>query len=190
ARQYMQESPWGVALPLEEFAFWHIHLEHAKCDSRGRLSSSKETKGKAVSDRRNQNVLTTNDLGNWYYKDFAKLFEEQFQDKMDALEKNDLSDSDSTTWTKLVFLRPASCEKAVFLETEQKLCMNLYDAAGKAVVVEVVYSKDEAEGIRYLEKITNDNLPCFFGKIYLSGGIIRMYPVAVFGKKELIEGTL
>ena len=84
-----------------------------------------------------------------------------------------------------MFLRPASCEKAVFLETEQKLCMNLYDKAGKAVVVEVVYSKDEADGIRYLEKITNENLPCFFGKIYLRGGMIRMYPVAVFGRREL-----
>ncbi|MDE5698224.1 MAG: hypothetical protein K2I96_12580 [Lachnospiraceae bacterium] len=54
-------------------------------------------------------------------------------------------------------------------------------------MVEIVYSKDEAEGIRYLEKITNENLPCFFGKIYLRGGRIRMYPVAVFRKKELNE---
>lgn len=65
--------------------------------------------------------------------------------------------------------------------------MNLYDEAGKAVVVEVVYSKDEAEGIWYLERITNENLPCFFGKIYLRGGRIRMYPVAVFNRNALKE---
>ncbi|MDE7203098.1 MAG: SWIM zinc finger family protein [Lachnospiraceae bacterium] len=184
--RYIQETPWGLSVPLRELAFWHIHLEQAKSDSRGRLSSSKETKGQLIRDRRaDKNTLTTDVLGKWYYQDFAQLFEEQFQDKIDILEKNDLSDSDSTTRTKLVFLRPASCDQAVFLETEQKLCMNLYDEAGKAVVVEVVYSRDEAEGIRYLEKITNENLPCFFGKVYLRGGMIRMYPVAVFGRKEL-----
>ncbi|MDE5824926.1 MAG: SWIM zinc finger family protein, partial [Lachnospiraceae bacterium] len=184
--RYTQETPWGLSVPLRELVFWHIHLEQAKSDSRGRLSSSKETKGQLIRDRRaDKNTLTTDVLGKWYYQDFAQLFEEQFQDKIDTLEKNDLSDSDSTKRTKLVFIRPASCDQAVFLETEQKLCMNLYDEAGKAVVVEVVYSKDEAEGIRYLEKITNENLPCFFGKVYLRGGIIRMYPVAVFGRKEL-----
>lgn len=173
AQRHGQEAPWGLPVSLKELAFWHIHLEQAKCDSRGRLSSSKETKGQTVGDRRDKNALTTSSLGKWYYQDFARLFEEQFR-----------GDGSSG---KLVFLRPASCGKAVFLETEQKLCMNLYDAAGKAVVVEVVYSRDEAEGIRYLEKITNENLPCFFGKVYLRDGRIRMYPVAVFGKKELIN---
>lgn len=187
-RHYVQETPWGLQVPLRELAFWHIHLERAKCDSRGRLSSSKETRGELIRDRRAGNgTLSIETLGKWYYQDFAQLFEEQFQDQVDALEKNSLSDSDNAAATKLVFLRPSSCEKAVFLETEQKLCMNLYDGAGKAVVVEVVYSKDEAEGIRYLEKITNEKLPCFFGKIYLRNGRIRMYPIAVFDRKELNE---
>ncbi len=183
--RYTQETPWGLSVPLQELAFWHIHLTQAKCDSRGRLSSSKETKGELIRDRRaDNNALTTDLLGACYYRDFAQLFAELFQGKMDTLEN---TEADSAAQTQLVFLRPASCEKAVFLETEQKLCMNLYDEAGKAVVVEIVYSKDEAEGIRYLEKITNENLPCFFGKIYLRGGRIRMYPVAVFRKKELNE---
>jgi len=186
SQRYMQETPWGLSVPLRELAFWHIHLEQAKCDSRGRLSSSRETKGELLRDRRvDQNMLTTDMLGKWYYQDFAQLFVEQFQDTIDRVEKSGSSDSDDTPQTNLVFLRPASCEKAVFLETEQKLCMNLYDEAGKAVVVEVVYSKDEAEGIRYLERITDENLPCFFGKAYLRDGTIRMYPVAVLGRKEL-----
>lgn len=188
---YRSETPWGLSVPLRELAFWQIHLEQAKCDSRGRLSASKETRGEMIRDRRvDKNMLTTDILGQWYYQDFAQLFEEQFQRKENVSEEGISQDSDSEMRTKLVFLRPASCEKAVFLETEQKLCMNLYDEAGKAVVVEVVYSKDEAEGIRYLERITNENLPCFFGKVYLRGGRIRMYPVAVFNKKELNETEL
>lgn len=186
--RYRSETPWGLSIPLRELAFWHIHLERARCDSRGRLSSSKETRGELVRDRRaDSNTLTTDLLGKWYYQDFAQLFTEQFQDKIDISEKSNSPDPNDTAQTKLVFLRPASCGKAVFLETEQKLCMNLYDEAGKAVVVEVVYSRDEAEGIRYLERITNENLPCFFGKVYLRGGRIRMYPIAVFDRKELSE---
>ncbi len=33
----------------------------------------------------------------------------------------------------------------------------------------------------------NPVLPCFFGKMYLRGGRIRMYPAAVFRKKDLNE---
>lgn len=182
AQRYVQETPWGVPLPFRELAFWHIHLEQAKCDSRGRLSSSKETKGQLVRDRRREsNMLTADLLGKWYYQDFAQLFEEQFGEQTDASEKSSPA--------KLVFINPASCEPAVFQETEQKLCMNLYDTADKAVVVEVGYSKDEAEGIQYLEKITDRNLPCFLGKIYLRDGRIRMYPIAVFDRDELDAGT-
>lgn len=178
AQRYVQETPWGLQLPFRELAFWHIHLEQAKCDSRGRLSSSQETRGHLVRDRRREsNVLTADLLGKWYYRDFARLFEEQFGEQTDVFEKNGPA--------KLVFINPASCDPAVFQETEQKLCMNLYDAADRAVVVEVGYSKDEAEGIRYLEKITDRNLPCFFGKIYLRDGRIRMYPIAVFDRDEL-----
>lgn len=178
SQQYIQQTPWGLPIPFRELAFWHIRLEQAKCDSRGRLSSSKETRGQLICDRRSdKTMLTAEFLGRWYYQDFARLFEEQFQEQTETSEKSNL--------TKLVFLNPTSCEPAVFQETQQKLSMKLYDAAGKAVVVEVVYSRDEAEGIQYLEQLTDRNLPCFFGKIYLQDGIIRMNPIAVFDRDEL-----
>lgn len=197
-RRYTLETPWGLPVPLMDLAFWQLHLEQARCDGRGRLSSGKDTKGHLVQDRRSKNILTTEVLGKWYYKDFAQLFREQFMANwnapevdidpentvfyVDGAETADVYGNDGRQ-TKLVFLCPESCDQAVFLDTEQKLCMNLYDVAGKAVVVEVVYSKDEAGGIEYLEKVTNENLPIFFGKVYLRGGIIRMYPIAVFEKK-------
>lgn len=188
-QQYPQETPWRLGLPFHELAFWHIHLEQAKCDNRGRLSSSKETKGQLLQDRRTeQNMLTADILGKWYYHDFAQLFEELFQDGRTAPEKSGLPGADSTSRTKLVFLGPVSCGKAVFLETEQKLYMDLYDASGKVVVVEVAYSENEAEGIRYLEKITDENLPCFFGRVYLRDGRLRLYPISVFNRNEL-SGT-
>lgn len=191
-RRYAQETPWGLPVSLMDLAFWQLHLEQAKCDERGRLSASKDTKGQLVQDRRSQNTLTTEVLGKWYYQDFAQLFKEQFLADWNMPEMDGTSEavdsyaaeSETGRQTKLVFLCPASCDPAVFEETQQKLCMNLYDEAGKVVVVEIVYSREESEGIQYLENITNENLPSFFGKVYFRNGIIRMYPVAVFEKKD------
>lgn len=196
---YTQEPPWGLTIPFRDFASSYIHLGNAKCDNRGRLSSSKETKGRLLKERAGENVLTTEILGKWYYQDFVQLFQDFFHtdkqidmavaDDISAYHNSDTDDFSSTepAQMKLVFLKPASCDAAVFLETEQKLIMNLYDAQGKAVVIELVYSKNEEEGIRYLEKLTKDNLPYFFGKIYLRDGRIRMYPITVFKKGELRE---
>lgn len=187
-QRYTQETPWGLPVPFGELAACQFHLEHAKSDSRGRLSSSKETKGRLIRERDSKNPLTAQLLGKWYYRDFAQLFQEMFCAAREAgAEEADHSSEEEAAQTKLVILRPSSCDPAVFSDTEQKLRMKLYDEAGKAVVIEITYSKDEAEGIRYLEKITDENLPCFFGKIYLQDGRIKLYPIAVFGKRELQE---
>ena len=187
-QRYTQETPWGLPVPFRELAACQFHLEHAKSDSRGRLSSSKETKGRLIRERDSKNPLTAQLLGKWYYRDFAQLFQEMFCAAREAgAEEADHSSEEEAAQTKLVILRPSSCDPAVFSDTEQKLRMKLYDEAGKAVVIEITYSKDEAEGIRYLEKITDENLPCFFGKIYLQDGRIKLYPIAVFGKRELQE---
>ncbi|EOS31899.1 MAG: SWIM zinc finger family protein [Lachnospiraceae bacterium] len=187
-QRYTQETPWGLPVPFRELAACQFHLEHAKSDSRGRLSSSKETKGRLIRERDSKNPLTEQLLGKWYYRDFAQLFQEMFCAAREAgAEEADHSSEEGDAQTKLVILRPSSCDPAVFSDTEQKLRMKLYDEAGKAVVIEITYSKDEAEGIRYLEKITDENLPCFFGKIYLQDGRIKLYPIAVFGKRELQE---
>ena len=187
-QRYTQETPWGLPVPFGELAACQFHLEHAKSDSRGRLSSSKETKGRLIRERDSKNPLTAQLLGKWYYRDFAQLFQEMFCAAREAgAEEADHSSEEGDAQTKLVILRPSSCDPAVFSDTEQKLRMKLYDEAGKAVVIEITYSRDEAEGIRYLEKITDENLPCFFGKIYLQDGRIKLYPIAVFGKRELQE---
>lgn len=196
---YTQEPPWGLTIPFRDFASSYIHLGNAKSDNRGRLSSSKDTKGQLTGERAGKNVLTTEILGKWYYQDFAQLFQDFFnidrqietvmagdESEYRSSDVDDFSSTESAQM-KLVFLKPASCDPAVFLETEQKLIMNLYDAQEKVVVIELVYSKNEEEGIRYLEKLTKDNLPYFFGKIYLRDGKIRMYPITVFKKKELQE---
>lgn len=177
------KAPWGLPFSLEDMAVSRIHLTNAKADGRKRLSSSQETKGE-LTERKKDGRLQREDLGGWYYRDFDKLFEEQINKKRRPWLKEQEEDGEEVS---LVFIRPDSCEEAVFSETEQKLFMRLYDKAGREIVVEVAYSKRESWGIRYLERITGKKLPCFLGKIYFKDGRIRMYPVAVFEKGELWE---
>lgn len=183
-RQERARAPWGVPLSLEDMAGARMKLTGARCDSRGRLSASQETKGELLGSRGKEKRLYVKDLGGWYYRDFGKLFTERIGNrKVSWLKKRE----DGKRETELVFLRPAFCQKAFFSETEQKLYMSLYDEKGKEVVIEAAYSKNEAWGIRYLERIKEENHPCFLGKIYLREGRIRMYPVAVFEKGEVLE---
>ena len=184
-RQEKTQAPWGLPLSLEDMAEARIRLTGAKCDGRRRISSSQETKGELLGDRkRGDSRLRAEELGGWYYRDFGMLFAEQIGKKRRTWLRER---SEEEEGTELVFLRPQTCEKAVFSETEQKLSMRLYDGAGKEVVIEVAYSRKELWGIRYLERVTEEKLPCFLGKIYLRDGRIRMYPVAVFEKGELSE---
>ncbi len=178
-------APWGLALSMEELAKAKITLTGAKCDGRRRLSSSQDTKGEIIAGNRRAFRLCTEELGGWYYRDFGLLYEERVNKKnISWLEEKEGEGID------LVFLRPASIRKACFSETEQKLFMNLYDEEGREVIVEVAYSQKEAWGIRYLERIEESNPPCFFGKIYHKDGKIRMYPVAVLEKEELLEDAI
>ena len=137
-----------------------------------------------MGERTKVNRLGLEDIKGWYYDDFARLFEEQISAPKNWLREQD---SDIGQDIKLVFVRPEYCEKAYFSETEQKLFMNLYDKMGRELIVEVEYSQKESGGIRYLERITNEKLPCFLGKLYMRDGRMRMYPITVFEKEELDE---
>lgn len=183
-RPQREQAPWGLPIPIGKLSIAKIHLTGAKCDSRKRLSSSQDTKGEYLGERTKVNRLGLEDIKGWYYDDFARLFEEQISAPKNWLKEQD---SDSGQDIKLVFVQPEYCEKAYFSETEQRLFMNLYDKMGRELIVEVEYSQKESGGIRYLERITNEKLPCFLGKLYMRDGRMRMYPITVFEKEELDE---
>lgn len=172
------QAPWGLMIPLEELSEKRIHLSKAKCDDRNRLSSSQETTGVLVGERN----LTWKELEGWYYQDFQTLFLEQIGQERGQWLRGQRDWKDAV---KLVLVQPDSFAKAEFSETDQKLSMILFDKAGLEVVVEVVYSKREEEGIRYLERIRQKRIPAFLGKVYLRDGRIRMYPVALMDRKEI-----
>lgn len=179
------QAPWGIQASMEEMSQLRIHVTGAKCDERRRLSSSQDTKAEIISDRKGSNALRVGELTGWYYQDFGCLFQEQIGKQKKAWLKEESEDYEEAG--ELVFLCPYSFDKAQFSQTQQKLFMKLYDESEKEVLIEVVYSKNESWGIRYLERMTPEKQPCFLGKLYLRDGRMRMYPVAVFEKGEILD---
>ncbi|MCM1065855.1 MAG: hypothetical protein NC420_15585 [Eubacterium sp.] len=165
------QAPWGLGIAMEQLAKVRIRLTGAKCDERGRLSSSQDTRGEVVGEQR----LSLSDIEGWYYRDFGKLFTEQIGKRQRAW----LAGGSSREAAELVFVQPDSCEPAEFSQTGQQLSLPLYDEEEREVTVEVAYSKEEAGTIRYLERISKGEPPCFVGRLYLKDGRLRMYPVAV-----------
>ena len=197
-RGYMEkvQSPWGLNISFEDMLKVRIRLVGAKCDNRNRLSSSQETKGEITGEQR----LGISDVRDWYYRDFDKLFSGQIgkqqrgwltEQENAGAEEGQESGPESTAGkgVELVFVQPASCAKAEFSQTGQQLTLPLYDPAGRELLVEVTYSKQESGTIRYLERIAEKKLPCFLGKVYLRDGRVRMYPVDVMEIEEEVESS-
>lgn len=170
---------WGLNISFENLLKVRIHLTGAKCDERNRLSSSQDTRGEVTG----QQGLHTSDLQGWYYRDFGKMFLEQIGKQQAGW----LSEQDGQGGVELVFVRPDSCAKAEFSQTGQQLTLPLYDKAGRELLVEVTYSKQESGTIRYLERVSEKKLPCFLGKVYLKDGRMRMYPVDLLDIEEELE---
>lgn len=170
-------APWGLQISLEKLLKVRIRLTGVKCDSRNRISSSQETRGEILGDQ----GLCASDIRNWYYRDFGKLFRERIRKpgREASGQPGDLTSRgrEALKGAELVFVRPDSCAKAEFSQTGQQLTLPLYDRAGRELLVEVTYSKEEAGAIRYLERISEKKLPCFLGKVSLRDGRLRMYPV-------------
>lgn len=168
-------APWGLPIPLESMANMKIHLQGAKCDASGRLSSSQETKAELTGSRE----LAEGLLKGWYYEDFAEAFAEQIA----VEEVEDLQTVPQVE--KLVLLKPAQVEAAKFDEVEQMLHMPLWDRKGRRILIEVPYSKREDATIRYLERMKEGIVPYFVGRLYLKESRMQMYPLDLFTEREM-----
>lgn len=165
------QAPWGLGISMEELLKVRIRLAGAKCDERGRLSASQDTRGEVTGEQR----LSLSDIEGWYYRDFGKLFSEQIGRR----QRGWLAGGSPQEAVELVFVHPVSCKPAEFDQAGQQLSLSLYDEEEREVMIEMAYSKEESGTIRYLERISRGTPPCFVGKITLKDGKIRMYPVAV-----------
>ncbi len=184
--------PWELNGTLSDLASCRICLKGARADERRRLSSSKEAKG----ERMGMRVLTEELLKDWYYEDFFRLFRERIPVQGRCDEE---AGEEETQAREPVFIRPSAMGEAGFSDAGQLFSLPLLDRRGRELIVEVAYSRREAETIRYLERLVarwkdtaaretgeaEEKLPCFLGRVFLQNGRIRMYPLALFQEKEL-----
>lgn len=73
----MQETPWGLALPLKKLSGVKLRLENARADERNRLSSGQKTKGEVLG----ESDYGISSISNWFYDDFAELFAQRILKK-------------------------------------------------------------------------------------------------------------
>lgn len=208
---------WGLNISFENLLKVRIHLTGAKCDERNRLSSSQDTRGEVTGEQRLRTSDLQGwyyrDFDKMFLEQIGKqqtgwLSEQDGQGAPGQADSETAGDgaggaeagSESGTaqagngegsggqkGVELVFVRPDSCAKAEFSQTGQQLTLPLYDKAGRELLVEVTYSKQESGTIRYLERVSEKKLPCFLGKVYLKDGRMRMYPVDLLDIEEELD---
>lgn len=205
------QSPWGLNISFENLLKVRIHLTGAKCDDKNRLSSSQETRGEVKGEQglrisdlkgwyyRDFDKMFLEQIGRQQAGWLAEQSGQEASGQSDAEAAGDGggtggasegaqaangAGSGGQKGAELVFVRPDFCAKAEFSQTGQQLTLPLYDRAGRELLVEVTYSKQEYGTIRYLERISEKKLPCFLGKIYLKDGRMRMYPVDLLDIEE------
>lgn len=181
-------APWGLPIDMEEMANTRIHLEGAKCNGNGRLSSSSETKGEVTGERK----LCKDEILSCYYSDFGTLYREVIEPSRRGWLYEKAEDNGETGG--LVFVQAAACEASCFDRAEQRFSLTLLDEQRKEIIVQVTYSKRESLTIRYLERLAKRILekdkpvPCFVGKAYLEDNRIKLYPIACLERKEIRDG--
>lgn len=173
AKPEMAAAPWGLNISMNDMYNMHLILRGAKCDDRMRLSASQDTKGEALG----KAMISKELVAKWHYIDFRLMFEEQLKNA----NRKWLADKSETEAreAELVLVQPMSFDKAEFDKNEQRLKMRLQDINGDELWVEVQYSKEEKEGIRYLENLKPDKNLCFLGKLYIREGRMCLYPITV-----------
>lgn len=164
------QAPWQLPMTLEELYKVTLHISRAKCDERGRLSGSLETKAEVMGKCSLEKEL----IKDWYFDDFATLYQKWFREEYEERRGKQ----------NLVFVDAYEMDEAKFSETEQSLTLIIYDKMGKELVIKVDYSKQEESTIRYLEQLKRKEHYCFLGRIYLKNGRIYMYPVALYKGSE------
>lgn len=175
-------APWGLPCTLEELETASFVLIDPKASADNRLSSTSEARGELTGKRQ----LKKESLHKQYYEDFAELFEKLFASAWQTENGNmDIS-------SKLVLVQPASFKNAVFNTIKQEFSMELYDRNDYRLLLKVSYSSVEHYTIRYLERLAkrmergSKGIPCFFGSIYLSEGMMKLYPINYYEQEEWI----
>lgn len=172
-----EPAPWGLSCSMEELAQSRIHLSGCRVNHEGRLSSTSEARAELVGARE----LTSEGAGKNSYRNFARLFAERFPSPSAIRERQERE--------CLVLIYPDRIPEAFFDSVRQRFLMRLEDAEGSGIQVQIDYSNEESYNIKYLERVYQQisrkkkKPACFFGRIYVSEGMLKLYPIEYYGQE-------
>ncbi|MCM1084142.1 MAG: SWIM zinc finger family protein [Clostridium sp.] len=171
-----ETAPWGLSCNLQELAQSRIHMSGCLVNQEGRLSSTSGAKAEIMGVRSFdcEGILKNS------YHDFSTLFMEKFP-------------ANASEWQlreRLALIYPDRMTDASFDSVRQCFLMGLSDAAGKQIKIQIDYSSDESYNIKYLERIYQEisrkkkKPACFLGRLYISEGMLKMYPIEYYEENE------
>ncbi|MDE6025418.1 MAG: SWIM zinc finger family protein [Lachnospiraceae bacterium] len=169
-----EAAPWGLDCSMQELAQSRIHLSGCRVNQDNRLSSTSEAKAEIVGAR----AFTFDGVEKNSYNNFSQLFSEKFPTNASVWERNG--------YEQLVFIYPYKISEAFFDSVRQRFLMMLEDAWGNRIQAHIDYSNEESYNIKYLERLYQQiekkkkKPACFFGKVYISEGMLKLYPIEYY----------
>lgn len=173
-----EAAPWGLPCSMEELSQSRIHLSGCRVNHEGRLSSTSEARAELVGAR----DFTSEGVCKNSYSNFAKLFRERFPSPSAMQDRQERE--------CLVLIYPDRIPDAFFDSVGQRFLMLLEDAVGNGIQVQIDYSNEESYNIKYLERVYQQmsgkkkKPACFFGRVYVSEGMLKLYPIAYYGQER------
>ncbi len=162
-------APWDLPCTLKEACGCLMTLDHPKVSAAGNLSATRECRATLIGPRKPWEVIGA------VQTDFEAL-----------LPGSGPNQPENRT---LAILRPARWERQPYDHIRQVFSMELYDARGRDLALEVPYSQEEAALIAHLEGLKAAR-PVFFVRLYREGERLKCYPIELFDQWRDDDGFL
>lgn len=166
-RRRQDAAPWELPCTLRKAWNCAMDLKGPRVNDSGTLSGTKDTQALFLGSAKPWLVVPKECI----CVDFEALVEKSDQNRREI--------------ERLVVLKPKRVELQCFDTVLQRFSMELYDAAGRDIRLEVTYSAQQEGVIRMLEGLGEQVqkkgcVPVFFGTVYRDGDRIKFYPIEFF----------
>ena len=175
-----EQVPWELPCTLLQLCSATVRLRDGKANAEGRLSSTSQAHAELL----RVGGALPDVIGEIIFDDFEEMWKAY-------LARSKKAQGDLSEVGKLFLLRPKDLLSVEYDEVRQKSVFYLEDFQGRRLRGELAYSKLEETAIRSLERMyekrkrQEEELPVFFGSIYVRDGECIFYPIETVEKVRL-----
>lgn len=175
-----EQVPWELPCTLLQLCSATVRLRDGKANAEGRLSSTSQAHAELL----RVGGALPDAIGEIIFDDFEEMWKAYLERSKKA--QGELSEAE-----KLFLLRPKDLLSVEYDEVRQKSVFYLEDFQGRRLRGELAFSKQEETAIRSLERMhekrkrQEEELPVFFGSIYVRDGECIFYPIETVERVRL-----